>query len=300
MDKNRYSIKTVARLSGVPADTLRNWERRYHFLTPKRNERGVRFYSSSDVELIKKIVALTLTGERVGDIAEKIRKGELLSATSTSAKKVSDEIQNLIEEFYDALLSVDCSKIDHLHDNLKASLSFTQMLEFVYSPVFERLDNDHRSGKVGSAEANFGVAFVRQILFSFLSSSSFRAHQHRRTISCATLPGDFHEKNLMMISAHLKYRGWGVYYLGCNVSSEEICRFSRMTGSAVYLSVSDKTILEREMQSIRSIKTPVFLGGSAVQAHKSNESVLGDLHFIDSMGTSAVENVIKLAESYQR
>jgi methanogenic corrinoid protein MtbC1 len=146
---------------------------------------------------------------------------------------------------------------------------------------------------------NFCSTFVRQIVFSFLSSSNSRTSLVPRRIVCATLTGDFNEKALMMVSAHLKYQGWGIYYLGCNMSAAEICRFSEMTRSTVYISVSDKETLEREMAKIRKIKRPVFLGGQAVQQISRDDQFEGDLHFIESSGVSAAESVMKFAESYQ-
>jgi DNA-binding transcriptional MerR regulator len=107
MDQKKYSIKTVAKLIGVPADTLRNWERRYHFLNPKRTGGGARCYSDNDVELLKRIVALTLSGERIGDIAERVRNGERLPSVRKASETASDDIQTLIEQLYQAILLVD-------------------------------------------------------------------------------------------------------------------------------------------------------------------------------------------------
>ncbi|MDQ6695289.1 MAG: MerR family transcriptional regulator [Chloroflexota bacterium] len=56
MDSQRdapvYNIKAMARLTGVPADTLRRWESRYKVITPQRTESGYRLYSQRDVDTI--------------------------------------------------------------------------------------------------------------------------------------------------------------------------------------------------------------------------------------------------------
>ena len=54
-----YRSGAAARLSGVPVETLRVWERRYGVTDPSRSDRGQRQYSFEDVRrlgLIKQLV----------------------------------------------------------------------------------------------------------------------------------------------------------------------------------------------------------------------------------------------------
>ena len=39
-----YTVKHAAELTGIPAATLRMWERRYAVVTPVRSESGYRLY----------------------------------------------------------------------------------------------------------------------------------------------------------------------------------------------------------------------------------------------------------------
>ncbi|MFZ1539056.1 MAG: MerR family transcriptional regulator, partial [Chromatiaceae bacterium] len=47
-----YPIRTLSRLTGVPAVTLRAWERRHRLLTPTRTEKGHRLYNEADVDRV--------------------------------------------------------------------------------------------------------------------------------------------------------------------------------------------------------------------------------------------------------
>ena len=47
-----YNIKAVAEATGLPAATLRAWERRYGALAPSRTEGGYRLYSERDIALL--------------------------------------------------------------------------------------------------------------------------------------------------------------------------------------------------------------------------------------------------------
>lgn len=50
-----YSISEVSRMTQLPVSTLRYWEEQFVQLQPYKNEKGKRFYTERDIELIKQI-----------------------------------------------------------------------------------------------------------------------------------------------------------------------------------------------------------------------------------------------------
>ena len=70
MDKIYFSISEVATLLQVTQSNLRFWEKEFKQLSPKRNDKGTRFYTSNDIQTIKNIIylvddqKLTLEGAR--------------------------------------------------------------------------------------------------------------------------------------------------------------------------------------------------------------------------------------------
>lgn len=65
-----YRIGAVSRLTGIPPDTLRVWERRYELVKPRRSEGGGRLYSHEDVTRLGLIKRLVDGGHAIGTIAE--------------------------------------------------------------------------------------------------------------------------------------------------------------------------------------------------------------------------------------
>ncbi len=65
----RYRIGAVSRITGVPPETLRAWERRYGAVEPGRTEAGFRLYSEDDLERLALIKRLSDRGNAVGSIA---------------------------------------------------------------------------------------------------------------------------------------------------------------------------------------------------------------------------------------
>ena len=98
MEKLYYSISEVADMFNVNMSNLRFWEKEFKQLKPRRNEKGTRFYTPEDIQIIKQIIylvneqKLTLDGakRRLGqkkdviakqqEVVERLKKirGELL------------------------------------------------------------------------------------------------------------------------------------------------------------------------------------------------------------------------------
>jgi DNA-binding transcriptional MerR regulator len=69
-----FGIGTVARLTGVKADTLRIWERRYELGASYKSPSGRRLFTQGDLEHLQLVAALVASGTRIGEIAASDRK----------------------------------------------------------------------------------------------------------------------------------------------------------------------------------------------------------------------------------
>jgi DNA-binding transcriptional MerR regulator len=65
----QHPIQVVARRTGLSADVIRAWERRYKAVTPQRAANSRRLYSDIDVEKLGLLRRATSAGRRIGDIA---------------------------------------------------------------------------------------------------------------------------------------------------------------------------------------------------------------------------------------
>ena len=57
-----YTVKHAAELTGIPADTLRMWERRYGVVTPDRSESGYRLYDDAALRRLQAMHTLVDSG----------------------------------------------------------------------------------------------------------------------------------------------------------------------------------------------------------------------------------------------
>jgi DNA-binding transcriptional MerR regulator len=85
-----YSIGAVARMLGIRAVTLRNWEDRYGLVTPERSEGGHRLYSRRQVEQLRFLATNVEQGMSPGDahrlLAERLDEGAGLPLTESQSE----------------------------------------------------------------------------------------------------------------------------------------------------------------------------------------------------------------------
>jgi DNA-binding transcriptional MerR regulator len=65
-----YRIASVATLTGVPAPTIRIWERRYGLLSPSRSAGNLRLYTQADIDRLVLVKAAVDAGHSISTVAE--------------------------------------------------------------------------------------------------------------------------------------------------------------------------------------------------------------------------------------
>ena len=75
LNKKFYKISEVAELLDIPATTLRFWEDRFTVISPRRNAKGIRFYTPEDIDKISMIHYLVKQrGLKLDAAQEQIRR----------------------------------------------------------------------------------------------------------------------------------------------------------------------------------------------------------------------------------
>lgn len=73
-DQFTYSIRDLEAVSGIPAHTIRTWERRFRLFVPRRDGCNVRWYTSEDLAFLNHLVLLLRQGYRISALACKTRE----------------------------------------------------------------------------------------------------------------------------------------------------------------------------------------------------------------------------------
>ena len=87
--KTFYSIRETEKETGIPASTLRYWEKQFEQLNPRKDGHGNRYYTREDQELIKRI-------KYIRDELKITRIEAIRKELSSNAKR-SDERQSALD-----------------------------------------------------------------------------------------------------------------------------------------------------------------------------------------------------------
>jgi len=110
MKKLYYSMGEVSKLTNLPPHVLRNWEKTYSELTPKKNSAGNRAYTDEDLALIFKIKQLVedqkFTSEGVKRVlkeSEQLAPKQPQSAMTPEMRKDLTEVKIFMEQMLQKL-----------------------------------------------------------------------------------------------------------------------------------------------------------------------------------------------------
>lgn len=296
----KFSIETVSKMTGIPAPSLRNWEKRYGFPNPERTSGGHRFYSALDVEFLKKAVQWIEEGHSLGEISDRYKQ-QTQSGNGgppvAGADEILDDVSYRVELIYEALLKFDQMATLQHYATLSAKLSVEQLFDRVFERILKRIGQDWSKGQISIAQEHFASSFVRLKLSTFLSLD-FPPTQAPRVLT-ATTTDERHEGGLMLISAHLKFRGYPVFYFGSDLPADELKSLAdHLKPDVICLSYNQISNFQRDLPILSALKTPVCLGGAVAAFANAEMQSSNSLYFCQkAWGSEAAQYVEMLCQS---
>lgn len=229
-----YSIRVAARLTGIPADTLRMWERRYGFPSPRRRATGVRSYSHADVERLLLIARALRAGFRPGEVVGKSPEEleQILSTATAGTRAMQAAPSPNIQGPLDALQRFDPVA---LNAELRRSLAILGAKRFLLE-VCEPLTKSVRDLW---GEGRMSVRHQR-LLASVLSAqiklllSTYEGASRTPTILITTLPGESPGLGPELLSLYLAVHN-AVPRLLCEMPPDQIVESARELNADVVL-----------------------------------------------------------------
>ncbi len=94
-DKIYFSLRETETETGVPASTLRFWEREFEQLAPRKDGHGNRYYTREDQELIKRIKYIRdeLKITRIEAIRKELKGNEKKSDERQAALEILQRVR---------------------------------------------------------------------------------------------------------------------------------------------------------------------------------------------------------------
>lgn len=230
MGEQRHPIKVVVRRTGLSADVLRAWERRYGVIEPDRSASGRRLYSDDDIERLRLLRLATLGGRSIGsvsrlstaELARLVRNDEAeLTRVPTAEEPPSDpETAALLETCRRAVVELDAVGLQRALGRAAVTLGAARLLDGLVVPLLSEIGERWSAGEISVAHEHVASAAVRQVLGGLLQAAPLDAGAPEALFG--TPAGERHELGSLMAAATAAAAGWRVVYLGPDLPTDDL------------------------------------------------------------------------------
>ncbi len=258
------SIGALARATGIPAPTLRTWERRYGWPEPERKPSGHRVYPARIVGRLRKVARLLGRGHRPADVltlatadldALLVLPGPAATVAATPPRHVPSTAtaDPALEEMLQAVVAFDRQALTGLLREGWIRLGPLSFLEGQAADLMREVGSAWHSGRFGVRHEHFASACLAGFLREVREPLDRQARGPR--VVAAMLPGDAHEGGLLMASVVLALRGCRLVYLGADTPIEQIaCAAREGEAAAVAVSVSAAFPVRRARRELAALQ----------------------------------------------
>jgi DNA-binding transcriptional MerR regulator len=273
-----YTASEVESRTGVPATTLRQWERRYGFPRPSRTAGGYRMYSPYDLTCIGFIQARQEEGVPVSRAVALAREH--------FAQPPAPE-RPMVAELVRALIRPDHREAANILSRAHTSLSTEEVMMDVMRPAILRIGLLWESGEITVAHEHQASVFLKARLSQMIEATGMNDLGPPVVAACG--PGEYHEIGLMMLAVALGRRGVRVHYLGGNTPLADMAVYARAVGArALLLSINTQESLDRfreQRGDLAGLHEPLYFGGQMFNLRPALAQELGG----QSLGNSVTE-----------
>jgi len=302
-DEHRHPIRVVAQRTALSADVLRAWERRYGVVDPLRTETGQRLYSDADIERLRLLRILTLSGRAIGLVAEMetaalaslVREDEAALSASPDVVPVErpprvERHAGFVDDAMRAVREMDGGRLEAVMMRALVALDSETFLDDVAVPLLRYLGSGWAEGTLSVAHEHLASGVMRRVLGVLVGAS--QAAETAPALVAATPARQVHEFGALLAGAAAGAGGWRVYYLGADLPARDIATAARTSGArAVALSLvfpDDDPEIAEELRRVRGgigWETELIVGGAAAAeyatliAELSGRKVDGLPHF---------------------
>lgn len=257
-----YRIHVAAELSGVPAATLRAWERRYGVPTPQRTASAYRLYTTDDIAQLRRMNDLVSSGVAPSDASRTVLSGAMEPHGSQPVDGDPFELprERLLaatERWDSDGIDVELARLLYLVD---AQTLYTRIL----APVLAEVGDRWAAGKLSIAQEHLLSEKIELLLRGALRTLE-RKDGPLAMVAC--VDREEHVIGLLGAAIRLVGSGWRVMVLGASTPPAAMMDAVRsMSPRLVGLSVTrtpenPRPLFKAYAKGLRA--TPWVVGGAA-------------------------------------
>jgi methanogenic corrinoid protein MtbC1 len=315
-----FNLKVVLQETGIAADTLRAWERRYGLPLPQRTAGGHRLYSQYDIETIKWLMtrqaeglsisrAVDLWNEHNASGVDPLAGFVNLNTASPLAIPTSLPLDTNLDSFRSQWIAA-CMKFSESAAEQILNQAFSMFpVESVCVEVLQKgmaeIGGLWYENRASVQQEHFSSSLAMRRLDALLSASPAPTRPQTVLVGCP--PGEWHTFTPLLLSLFLRRRGLNVIYLGANVPAERFAEtIATVKADLVVLvaqTLTSAATLQTTALALSNQKVPVSFGGRIFKEHKNLAEFLSGHYLGDALEASLdqiehlLKNKVKLKEA---
>jgi len=304
-----YNLRVVLRETGLKADTIRAWERRYGLPDPERSSGGHRLYSLYDIETIKWLQARQKEGLRINRAVELWRSTQEMGQDPLLARSLEmlrtpvptrellfgKTLNEMKENWKAACLAFD----EQGAENILAQALARYPLETVCVEILQKglseIGDLWYAGESTVQQEHFASSLAIRRLDALLAAAPAPTRNGRILIGCP--PGENHIFPPLMVTLFLRYRGYDVIYLGANVPIAQLGNTVTATKPTVVVLTAQRlttaSSLHEAANSLQELNVPLGYGGLIFNRIPGLRKRIGG-HFLGDRLEQAVHEIERL------
>jgi methanogenic corrinoid protein MtbC1 len=261
-----YTVKHAATLTGIPADTLRVWERRYGVVSPARSEGGYRLYDDAALRRLRAMGALVGAGWSARQAAARVLADEEAGtdeAPDPGVTPIGD-----VDALARAAATFDVAGLDAALDAGFALGTFEEVVDGWLMPSLLRVGAAWRDGTLLVAGEHFVSASVqRRLAAAYDAAYDGTGPGDGARVVVGLARGSRHELGVLAFATALRRAGADVVYVGGDLPPDGwVALVAEQRPAAAVLGVpsSDDVVAVRETVAALAAAhpdLPVHVGG---------------------------------------
>lgn len=264
-----YVTSEVELRTGVPATTLRQWERRYGIPRPVRNASGYRLYSPLDLSRIEFMLRQLDEGISISRAAELARDhfGDPQTEPGNEDGAASASLHERASALTRALLQPDHARAAELLAQAHAQMPVESVLVGLLQPSLAEIGELWERGEITIAHEHQASAFIRSRVAALMDlAGPGGPGGFGPSVVAACGPLEQHEIGLMMVATLLRRAGARVHYMGANTPLADLAVYARSVGAQALLltvnTAASLAALQAQLADLHGLDARLYLGGS--------------------------------------
>jgi DNA-binding transcriptional MerR regulator/methylmalonyl-CoA mutase cobalamin-binding subunit len=228
------SIGDVAAITGVSAETLRMWERRYGRPEAVRLPSGHRRYTQEHVRWLRRVAEALARGHRPHKV---VRLDEADLDALLAPEEGAEDHEETIAELFEHVRNLDTKRLSDALERGWSADDAQAWLEERVAPLIRAVGRAWADGDLEIRHEHFVSEVVADVLRSLRRTFPISPEVPR--VLLTTLPGETHGLGLQMAALLCAAHRVPTWMLGVNTPAEEIAEAARALGvEMVGISVS--------------------------------------------------------------